>query len=97
MPERMDTVSDIVKALGGAETVATMFGCVPNAVYNWTAGNRLPARTYLAIRDALAVQDKVAPDHLWAMVEFKPQNHSASCAEAPQSSTSAPSPHHEVA
>ncbi len=67
MSEALTTVSDIVKALGGAERVATMFRCGPNAVYNWTAANRLPAKTYLAIRDALASEDRSAPDHLWAM------------------------------
>ncbi len=80
MADPLETVTDVVAKLGGAKAVQAMFGCkTVNTVYNWTAENRLPARTYPAIKQALASKAADAPDHLWnsAVAAVEPARQSA--------------------
>ena len=69
MGRTLTTALEVVRQLGGAEMVAKMFNCGDTTVYHWTARNKFPAKTYLAIRELLASSDLDAPDELWAMVK----------------------------
>ena len=63
----MNSVSEVIDALGGNSAVARLTSSRPNAVSNWRASGRFPANTYLILKDILAQQGHAAPDRLWAM------------------------------
>ena len=61
------SATEIINALGGTSAVARLTKSSSKAVSNWKAANRLPANTYLVIKDALTRTGHQAPDHLWGM------------------------------
>jgi hypothetical protein len=42
----LNSVRDVVKALGGSKAAAELCGVSTNAVSNWRSWNRLPAHTF---------------------------------------------------
>lgn len=67
MPHRINSVDGIVEALGGNKIVCHAFHTSSQAVSNWRAKNRLPADTYVAVRQQLIRLRLQAPDILWNM------------------------------
>lgn len=65
---KIRTVVGVIDALGGNQPVAKMAKCTHKAVSNWRRPRRkLPAATYLVLKDELAELGLSAPDSLWAM------------------------------
>ena len=63
----LNTVEDVINALGGPAAVAKLSAGTLNSIYNWRAANKFPADTYLLLQSELRLRHLVAPDHLWPM------------------------------
>ena len=57
----------VISALGGVHRVATIFGVVPGAVYNWRRDGVLPARTFPLCMEELSKRGMFAPPKLWTV------------------------------
>lgn len=67
--EALTEVDAVVDALGGTGKVAALVGASVASVSNWRAAGRMPARTFLIMREALAAIGKAAPAALWSIDE----------------------------
>lgn len=65
--EVLKTTAEVVDALGGYLAVAEITGSKPKAVSNWPRFNTFPAKTYVALTEALLAKGKTAPATLWGM------------------------------
>lgn len=65
----LHTTSEVIDALGGVNTVATMTGRKYNAAWNWKTFEHFPSDTYVVMVEALKVRGHQAPSSLWRMVE----------------------------
>lgn len=63
--ETLSTVKTVIKALGGNETVAKLFGRTGPAASNWSIDGKFPPYTYFVLQAELAKIDKSAPRSLW--------------------------------
>jgi len=63
---QLDSVDEVVEALGGTKAVATLFGRTDPAVSNWRKDARFPTYTFDVIEDELQKIGKCAPRSLWA-------------------------------
>ena len=54
----LHSVDDVVDALGGTASVATLLGVGPSAVSNWRSRRKIPEENFLLVRDALAASGK---------------------------------------
>lgn len=68
----IETVTDIIDALGGNEPVALLTSTTSKAVSNWRGFNKFPANTFIVIKSELMRIGASAPDHLWSMRELPP-------------------------
>lgn len=67
---QLQTASEVIEALGGTGVTARLTGRrYDQAVSNWKATGKLPADTYLVLRQALKDRDLTAPAKLWGMKE----------------------------
>jgi hypothetical protein len=67
----MTTLSDtstIIDKLGGNIPVSQLTGIEPKAVSMWRKANKFPAKTFLALNEALLAAGFKAPASLWGMV-----------------------------
>jgi hypothetical protein len=71
MNSHLTDVRAVIECLGGAKEVAQLFGISTNAVHNWVMAERLPANTYLVIREKLKARRKKVPDSLFRMADPK--------------------------
>lgn len=70
MLEVLETVEDVIEALGGTAAMARLTGSRMTAVSNWRRQyNRFPARTYTHILAELEKVGKTAPASLWGMID----------------------------
>jgi hypothetical protein len=67
MATQLETVGEVVDALGGTGAVADMVNNTDAAVSNWRSAGRFPANTYILIRGELKKIGRRAPDSLWSM------------------------------
>lgn len=65
----LSTVNEVIIALGDNAGAAEITRRGVTAVCNWRAANRLPARSYLVITEALKQRGYCAPASLWEMDE----------------------------
>lgn len=56
----LDSVDDVVEALGGSAKVAELCGVGPSAVSNWRKRGRISPGSFMIIRDALASKEMEA-------------------------------------
>lgn len=63
----LNTIADIIEALGGIAAVADLTGRKVGAVYMWKPLGKFPANTFQVMKRALADRGYVAPDSLWGM------------------------------
>lgn len=67
-PKWIRTIPGLIDALGGNQPVAQMVKTTHKAVSNWRRPRKkLPAATYLRLKEELAEIGLDAPDRLWAM------------------------------
>ncbi len=67
MDTQLRTVSDVIDALGGTKATASLLGRSMQAVTNWRAQGRFPAKTFLVLSRALEKQHASAPAALWGL------------------------------
>lgn len=66
--EILETVDDVITALGGNRHVAILTTSKPSAISMWRKAESFPPRTYGIMIDALDEVGKVAPRSLWRMM-----------------------------
>lgn len=86
-PNFLPDVRSVVKELGGARAAAKIFRVTENAVWVWTGSNRLPAHTYLVIKDRMRRKRKVVPDSLFRMAVDASEIAKSSPSESPSESS----------
>lgn len=67
--EQLSTISEVIDALDGPSAIARLTKRTPQAVTNWRAEGRMPAKLYLVMTDALRSRGKRAPADLWGLAE----------------------------
>jgi hypothetical protein len=63
----LQTVDDVIGALGGVAAVKTLTECSTSTIWNWKNSGRFPSDTYVVMNAALAMRGKSAPVSLWRM------------------------------
>lgn len=66
MKQSLETVEDVVTALGGPKRVAELTSRA-SAVPMWKVRKRFPARTFTVLQSALQDLGLSAPNDLWGM------------------------------
>lgn len=66
-PENLNTTAEVMEALGGTAAVAELTGRQVSAASNWLKFPTFPSNTYVAMKAALTLKGKTAPDSLWSM------------------------------
>lgn len=69
MASELQTVQDVIQALGGTAETARLTGKRSNHVVNWRNDGRFPAATFLLLTDQLRKRGCNAPPSLWGMAE----------------------------
>jgi hypothetical protein len=65
--EKLETLEDVMTALGGRQAVADLLDAKSSTISMWKYAGKFPANTYVIMTDALHAIDKTAPATLWAM------------------------------
>jgi hypothetical protein len=65
----LQTARAVIDALGGTTMVARLTRRKPQHVTNWKASGRLPAETFLTLKQALAKKELEASSRLWGITE----------------------------
>lgn len=66
----LDTVEQVIEALGGLKAVGELNKrSGANVAWNWADRGAFPTNTYVVMKKALAKIGASAPDSLWNMVE----------------------------
>jgi hypothetical protein len=69
MAQELETVDEVVGALGGNMAVMAITGAKHgSAISNWKRLGRFPAKTHKVIQDALEHRSLKAPDRLWRII-----------------------------
>ena len=63
--ESLETATAVIDRLGGTTATARLTGRKPQHVTNWRTSGRLPADTFLIMRQALEGCQATAPVGLW--------------------------------
>lgn len=71
-PIVFETVDQVINTVGGTAAAARLVRASPASVSNWRAAGRLPSRTFLIFREALAALGATAPAALWSIDEPSP-------------------------
>lgn len=61
----LNSVPEVIDALGGMPAVADLTGRKSNVVWNWKDRKAFPANTYTVLKAALRAKGVDAPDALW--------------------------------
>ena len=68
--KRLDSVEAVFNILGGTYGVCDVTDVPYRVGLNWkNLYNRFPARTYVAIQDALRARGYIGADRLWGMID----------------------------
>lgn len=67
--ESLETATAVIDRLGGTTATARLTGRKPQHVTNWRTSGRLPADTFLIMRQALEGRQATAPVGLWGIRE----------------------------
>ena len=65
----ISNAGEVIDALGGYKRIATIFGVVLSAPYNWRTRGRFPPKTFVVFTRELSKRGMVAPPTLWGMHE----------------------------
>lgn len=65
--ETVETVEDVIAALGGSAAVRRLTGATSQQLWNWKARRRIPARLYKRMGQALKAAGVAAKDDIWAI------------------------------
>jgi DNA-binding transcriptional regulator YdaS (Cro superfamily) len=65
----LQTVDDVIKALGETQKAADLLGVVPSAVSNWKARGKFPSDKFLAITAVLKDRGKRVSPVLFGFVD----------------------------
>ena len=66
----LETVSEVIDALGGPKRTGQIVGRSPQSACNWkNRAKRFPADTFPALNEALAERGYTAPSSLWRIIE----------------------------
>lgn len=66
---QLETVDDVIEALGGPMAVARLTGRSPQSVTNWRAAGNFSPLTFLVMTTALDAIGRRAAPRLWRMDE----------------------------
>jgi hypothetical protein len=61
----LNTVRDVIKALGGTKVAAELCGVSDNAISNWRSWNRMPAHSFPIVSRELLNRGLTAEISLW--------------------------------
>jgi hypothetical protein len=67
--ELLETVDEVIDALGGTTATGRIAIRSPQSVTNWRNAQKLPCGTFLRLNRALEAIGKKAPPELWGMEE----------------------------
>jgi hypothetical protein len=65
----IETVDEVIKALGGTAAAASLAGVRPPAVSNWSKRGRISQDKFMIVRDALAAMGKEAAPSVFGFKE----------------------------
>jgi hypothetical protein len=65
MHKSLNTVSEVIKALGGTKAACAILGVGQSAIGNWRGGNVLPPHTFPTISQELLKRGLYADIALW--------------------------------
>lgn len=65
----LNSVDDVLEALGGTAAVALLAGVGASAVSNWRVRGKIPQENFLLVRDALAGLGKEAAPSVFGFKE----------------------------
>lgn len=68
-PRELQTAGQVIDALGGTAATARLTNRAAQHVSNWRKANRLPADTFLILREELTKRGKNAPPSVWGIRE----------------------------
>ena len=57
-PDMINTVEEVIEALGGPSATASLVGLGPSAISNWSARGKISPNKFLIIKAALAALGK---------------------------------------
>ena len=63
----LQTVDDVIRALGGTVKTSALAGVSPSQVSGWRHAKRLGAKTFLVLKQELAGRGFDAPASLWGI------------------------------
>jgi hypothetical protein len=66
---QLETVSNILEAIGGTLAASKLTGASPTAVSNWRRTERLPAKFYLVFAKRLRELHCAAPASCWGIID----------------------------
>lgn len=69
----IESVNEVIKALGGASEIRRMTGVTAQAVSNWRGRNRFSARTFDMLSAALRERGLAADKKLWGQAALPPE------------------------
>lgn len=69
MSRELNTVEDVIRALGGPTKAAALVGKTAQAANGWRITKRLPARSFLVLNRELSARGLSAPPSLWGIKE----------------------------
>lgn len=68
----LNSVDEVIDALGGTAAVAGLAGVGSSAVSNWIKRGRISRGSFMTVRDALAAQGKEASPSIFGFKETAP-------------------------
>lgn len=70
MSTRLQTVGEVIDALGGTDAVKALTGAKwEQSVSGWRTNNRFPAKTHKLLTTLLEAAGFTAPDSLWGQID----------------------------
>lgn len=63
----LQTAGDVIDALGGTAATARLTGRKDQHVSNWRASGKLPAKTFLILKQELKARGLAAPSKIWGI------------------------------
>ena len=67
MTRTLQTVDDVIDALGGTVKTSALAGVSPSQVSGWRSAKRIGAKTFLVLKKELAARGFDAPPTLWGI------------------------------
>ncbi|MBI1202649.1 MAG: hypothetical protein GC182_09080 [Rhodopseudomonas sp.] len=66
--KRLNSVEDVLAALGGTGAIIVMTGRSPQAISGWRSEGRIPPKYFYLMTEALELLEMEADPELWGMV-----------------------------